>query len=211
MTDATEPASIDVRPNGPLIVKHIPSLRNDAGEEIEAKFTVALCRCGASSKKPFCDGTHVETGFTGERDGSEPLDRTRAYEGAAITIHDNRRICSHAAECVHQLGSVFNRTARPWIDPDGATPEAIIELIKRCPSGALTYSMGGGSEVRDFDDLPTAITVKKDGPLAVTGKVHLEGELQPPSATRYELCRCGASKNKPFCDGTHAEIGFRGD
>jgi hypothetical protein len=99
----------------------------------------------------------------------------------------------------------------PWIDPDGAQVEEIIEAVKRCPSGALSYSIDG-VERRD-QDRESMITVSKDGPYLVTGRVELEGESRAEGASEehYTLCRCGASKNKPFCDGTHWYVKFTDD
>jgi hypothetical protein len=99
----------------------------------------------------------------------------------------------------------------PWIDPDGAALEAVIETIRRCPSGALGYTVEG-TEVRD-QDLPPAIGVTKDGPYRVTGGIELVGQAwgEGASRSRYTLCRCGASKNKPFCDGSHWDAGFQAE
>jgi uncharacterized Fe-S cluster protein YjdI len=131
------------------------------------------------------------------------------YRGQRITIHDNRAVCSHAGYCTDSLASAFKSEAEPWIDPDGADVEQIIETIRKCPSGALRYSIDG-VEAKDRDREPT-ITVSKDGPYVVVGAPELQGEEQsrPESAEHYTLCRCGGSRNKPFCDGTHWHINFR--
>lgn len=101
--------------------------------------------------------------------------------------------------------------ASPWIDPNGATAEAIIATIQKCPSGALSYSIDT-VEYRDQPRLPM-VTVTHNGPYAVTGGVELAGEVWGAEASteHYTLCRCGASKNKPFCDGSHWETGFNDD
>jgi uncharacterized Fe-S cluster protein YjdI/CDGSH-type Zn-finger protein len=130
-----------------------------------------------------------------------------------ITIFDNRRICSHAAECVNKLSSVFRENDRPWINPNTSSPEAIIETIRKCPSGALSYSING-IEYRDplYHRRPM-VTVSKDGPDAITGGIELIGNGIPfgdgASKEHYTLCRCGASNNKPFCDGMHGAIRFK--
>ncbi len=132
------------------------------------------------------------------------------YEGKEISIHDNRVICSHAAECVKQLSSVFRLEARPWIDANGAQVDTIIGVINKCPSGALSYTI---NEVHHRDqDRDPMIQIAKNGPYDVSGNVALkvEEELQPPSKEHYSLCRCGASKNKPYCDGSHKRVGFEG-
>jgi CDGSH-type Zn-finger protein len=205
----SQPPTIECKPNGPYLVRNIDDLRNSRGERIETKPVMALCRCGGSATKPFCDGTHQKNGFSGARlvDGS--ADRRESYAAKRITIHDNRSICAHAGYCTDGLGSVFKYKSEPWIDPAGGAVEAIIETIRRCPSGALSYSIDG-VEGRDARRDPS-ITVTKDGPYAVVGDVRLPGQswAQGASTERFTLCRCGGSRNKPFCDGTHWSIGFR--
>jgi CDGSH-type Zn-finger protein len=182
------------------------------GEEIKCGKKVKLCRCGASKNMPFCDKTHEEIGFSGERESDRSNDRRRDYFGERITIHDNRCVCSHARHCVNELPSVFRVGERPWIDPDGAEPERIIEVIEKCPSGALSYSVDG-VEHRDLD-LEPGITVTRDGPYCLVGGIEVVGEEprgEEVSREHCACCRCGASKNKPFCDGSHSEVGFEDD
>jgi CDGSH-type Zn-finger protein len=200
---------IEVTKDGPLVVRNLDNLRNSKNEKIKTKSTIALCRCGYSANKPYCDGTHSTINFSGEREIDNPLDRERTYVGHGITIHDNRTICSHAAVCVSKLSSVFSLDRRPWINPNGADVDSIINLINGCPSGALSYSIGG-IHYRDYEREPM-IRIEKDGPYQVTGNIELKHELdlQPPSKEHYTLCRCGESKNKPFCDGSHHDIGFK--
>jgi uncharacterized Fe-S cluster protein YjdI len=140
-------------PNGPyyllndMVPKIVKNLQNSEGELLSTIRGVALCRCGASKNKPFCDGTHGIIGFSSKNkeslvDGSPIIkDKRKNYAGKEITIHDNRKICSHAAECVNNLPSVFKFNARPWINPDVAEKEKMIDTIKKCPSGALSYSI----------------------------------------------------------------------
>jgi len=200
--------TIECSQDGPYIVRNLERLHNSRGEPIPAKRTIALCRCGGSANKPFCDGTHSTIGFSGKKltDGSR--DKRKTYQGKQITIHDNRAICSHAGFCTDNLASVFRMDTKPWIDPDGATVEAIIEVIKQCPSGALSYSI---NDVEHRDQArDSTITVAKDGPYYVTGGVELRDQPRGEGASEehYTLCRCGASKNKPFCDGTHWHVKF---
>ena len=206
--DAKKP-SIDVAENGPYLVKGIGALENSRGEAIPTKQVMALCRCGGSAKKPFCDGTHARIGFSGRRLAEGSTDARVDYRGRKITIHDNRAVCAHAGHCTDSLPSAFRSEAEPWIDPDGAEVENIFETIRKCPSGALSYSIDG-VEAKDQDREPT-VTVSKDGPYVVVGAPELQDEEQsrPESAEHYTLCRCGGSRNKPFCDGTHWHINFR--
>ncbi|VVC06292.1 Iron-binding zinc finger CDGSH type [uncultured archaeon] len=203
-------------PNGPYYLindmepKIVDNIQNSKGEPLSTTRGIALCRCGASKNKPFCDGTHSVIGFSSEKSSDGRKDKRTNYVGKNITVHDNRAICSHAAECVHNLSPVFKLNTKPWIDPDAATLDKIIETVRKCPSGALSYSVDG-VEYRDKDREPM-ITVSKDGPYTITGGIELMGESQfgdGSSKEHYTLCRCGASKNKPFCDGTHGEINFK--
>jgi CDGSH-type Zn-finger protein len=214
-------------PNGPYYLindmtpKIVENLQNSEGEPLSTIRGVALCRCGASKNKPFCDGTHGIIGFSSENkevdddEGKNIIkDKRKSYVGKKITIHDNRKICSHAAECVNNLPSVFKLNARPWINPDGDEVEQIINTIKKCPSGALSYSIDG-VEYRDQNERKPIVTVYKDGPYVITGGIDLIGDniqsAEGSSKEHYTLCRCGASNNKPFCDGMHRVINFKDD
>ena len=97
----------------------------------------------------------------------------------------------------------------PWIDADGASLEAIIDVICSCPSGALSYSIDN-REHQDQQQNPV-ITVIKNGPYSVSGDIAVVDQAvgDGASAGRYTLCRCGASRNKPYCDGSHWDIGFK--
>ena len=200
---------IDVMTDGPLIVKNLERVFKSSGDTIDVGAKVALCRCGASANKPYCDGSHKTAGFSGERETDRSLTREKAYPGKKIVIHDNRTICSHAAECVKTLSTVFDLEKRPWINADGATPEEIIDLVRRCPSGALSYTVDEKQE-RDFER-PPRLEIARHGPYNICGGIQLniDEEMTPPSTEHYALCRCGSSKNKPYCDGSHHSISFR--
>ena len=199
--------TIEVRKDGPYRVSGPCRLRNSRGEEVPARATFALCRCGNSSNKPFCDGTHTKIAFYGARLNAGPTDHAEAFAGKRITIHDNRAICAHSGVCTDNLAAVFRLNAEPWIDPDGATADEIVALVNRCPSGALSYSLDGSPPAAVQRE--RQITASKDGPYFVTGAIGLSANgARPRFPDRYALCRCGGSKNKPFCDGTHWSIGF---
>ncbi len=205
----SERPTIECTPNGPYLVSNLEDLRDGRGNLIEAKPAMALCRCGGSANKPFCDGTHQNNGFSDAKLSDQSADKRESFRATGITIHDNRSICAHAGRCTDGLGSVFKYKSEPWIDPAGAEVEAIIETIRKCPSGALSYTVDGvegGVQERE-----PAITVTKDGPYAVVGGAQLLGQSWAQGATteHYTLCRCGGSRNKPFCDGTHWSIGFK--
>ncbi len=201
--------TIECKLNGPYLVKDLQELKRSDGTPLEAQPVMALCRCGGSANKPFCDGTHRRIGFSGARLSDGGADRRDDYKGRRITIHDNRSICAHAGYCTDGLAAVFKYGAEPWIDPDGADVDAIVATIGRCPSGALSYSIDG-IEQAGPERVP-AIAVTKDGPYAIVGGVSLVGPdfAKGASPEHYTLCRCGASKNKPFCDGSHWSVGFK--
>lgn len=204
-------------PNGPYYLfddftkKVFERIKNSRGESCETVAGIALCRCGGSNNKPFCDGTHGKIGFSDKNLGGTNPDRRDDYAGKKITIHDNRGICAHAGVCTDNLPSVFRMRNEPWIVPDSAEVQEIIDTIRGCPSGALSYSIDG-EEYRDQDREPK-VTLSKDGPYCVTGGVELLNVPRGEGASEehYTLCRCGGSKNKPFCDGTHWHIGFKDD
>ena len=205
-------------PNGPYYYftdfepKVIDGIVNSRGEELRNLKGAALCRCGASDNKPFCVGAHGEIGFSDRKETDGQLDKRVNYVGKEITIHDNRGICSHVGFCTESLPSVFKLGEEPWIDPNGASKDEIITTIEKCPSGALSYSLED-VEHRDQEREPL-VTVSNDGPYFVTGGIQIvghENRAEEVSNEHCTLCRCGSSKNKPFCDGTHWNIGFKDD
>lgn len=192
----------------PYMASDIKNFCNSKGERLETKPVMSLCRCGLSQRKPYCDGAHTKTGIDGEKQPDRVKDCLRDYSGADITIHDNRGVCSHDRSCVTHLPSVFDKTKRPWINPDGAGVKEIIETVEKCPSGALSYTIGR-HKCTELDREP-GIKVSHNGPLEITGGVQLrdDQDTTPQSPEHYCLCRCGGSKNKPFCDGAHQKNGF---
>jgi CDGSH-type Zn-finger protein len=197
-------------PDGPYQVKDLENFSNQKGP-IQSKPKLALCRCGASANKPFCDGTHAKVGFSSAKLEGRIEDRRESYRGEKITIHDNRGVCAHAGRCTDGLPSVFRLKQEPWIDPNGAAPEEIIATVGQCPSGALSTS-AGSAEPRDRAGEP-AIFVAPNGPYIVTGGLELldTDRGEGASAEKFTLCRCGGSRNKPFCDGSHWHRKFRDD
>jgi len=208
MTKADKPFIKPTR-NGPFLVKKLKKLKNSKGEELKSSQTVMLCRCGGSKNKPFCDGSHLKNGFTDKKEPDRVRDRTDDYRGKDITIHDNRGVCSHREHCINHAPRVFQRKARPWIIPDAQDAEETIRVIKMCPSGALSYTKDGVL-FKEWGHEP-AIIISKHGPYDVQGSVELKDPdgNQPESKSHYTLCRCGHSKNKPFCDGRHWRVRFK--
>ena len=202
--------SIECAKNGPLLLKG-PGVLLDllTGKRTATGEVTALCRCGSSKTKPYCDGSHVGAAFSEDKHPDRVRDERRDYVGERITIHDNRGICAHAGFCTEKLDSVFRQHAEPWIDPDAATPEQVIETIRSCPSGALSYSVDG-VEQRDGEGVEPVVMIAPNGPYAIKGRIELAGIEWGAGASRehYDLCRCGQSKNKPFCDGSHWNTTF---
>lgn len=140
-------------------------------------------------------------------------DITKKYTNGEVTIVWKPNECIHSAICFKGLGEVFDPQKRPWITPEGSTTEKIIAQVKKCPSGALSYFLNrdaGESEIKV--DAETIVEPTPNGPLMVYGNVTIKdasGTITKKSnATAF--CRCGASNNKPFCDGSHRKINFQG-
>jgi CDGSH-type Zn-finger protein/ferredoxin len=205
-------STITGRENGPLLVKHLKRLTAADGSEIEVKEVMALCRCGGSSNKPFCDGTHNGIGFSGTSTSEAAgKDKVYSFEGTVSLVAYNPRLCSHAAECVSRAPKAFDPGRRPWIEPDSASRENLEEVVRACPSGALTLGNAGESPVQLVADAE-GITIQKDGPYHVNGVELDEGPTaEGGSNEKYVLCRCGLSGAKPFCDGTHRDAGWTSD
>ena len=166
--------TIKVRENGPYLVTNCQTLKGFDGTVYGSEGTVALCRCGGSKNKPFCDGTHATIGFSGAKDPNRVPDKRDNYEGTGVTIHDNRGICAHAARCTDNLKTVFKLGVEPWIDPNSDTVEHIVATVQKCPSGALSYSIGG-VEHRDRDG-DAMIMIAPGGPYAIFGGADLQDE-----------------------------------
>jgi len=135
--------------------------------------------------------------------------KVHKYEGKhGVVAYDSAR-CIHAAECVKGLPAVFDPDRRPWVDPDAADPAELKMVVDRCPTGALAFEAASGAG-GDDDSLERLLQIQPDGPLYFRGLVDLLGPAGESLGreSRAAFCRCGASQNKPFCDGRHAEAGF---
>jgi CDGSH-type Zn-finger protein len=214
--------AITSKPGGPLLVNgSVPLVRKTAvhsehGEPLAWKTsdgitdrgTYALCRCGESANKPFCDGAHSNAGFEGvdTADASTYDDRANTLGGTGITVRDDRSICVHAGFCGNRLTNIWKQVA----DTDDSTVRlAIINEVDKCPSGAITYRFDGDDDDTE-PDYPTQVGVIDDGPLWVSGGIPVTTSdgTELEARTRVTLCRCGASASKPLCDGSHKEAGF---
>jgi CDGSH-type Zn-finger protein len=192
----------------PYYVIDVPFLINTRGKKFSLEPVTAICRCGMSRNKPYCDGSHLKYKFSGVKNQVRVPDQLKEYYSDKINVLYNRGVCNHNGACFNGLPYVFRIGARPWIKPDNATVDEIIELIKHCPTGALSYSIDG-VRYQDYERPPN-MTLVPGGPINVEGGVELKDDLgnKPECKEHYSLCRCGESRNKPFCDGSHFDIDF---
>jgi len=210
LSDSNLP-KITVTDGGPYMVEESVPIFDHAGKPIPYTGVYFMCRCGGSSNKPFCDGTHNRNNFNGQEFASKDTsaDRRDTYVGDGVTIYDDRSRCAHAGNCTDNLASVFKLETEPWIDPKGASAQEIIDVIKTCPSGALSYSRDAEGEPEEESDGPRVI-IAADAPYHTRGVQVISGDGESYDVRkRQTLCRCGGSRNKPFCDGTHWYIGFK--
>jgi CDGSH-type Zn-finger protein/truncated hemoglobin YjbI len=186
------------------------------GEPVDAPPVAALCRCGRSGSKPFCDGTHAEIGFSGAKHPDRIPDRRDLYEARQFEITDNRGLCAHSGRCTDALPVVFRVGTEPFVAPAGGGADDILRAVQACPSGALGAALEGrrAASLADTRREP-GIEVSKDGPYRLTGGVEVvepDGAPVPrpegASPEHCSLCRCGRSTNKPFCSGAHWNADF---
>jgi CDGSH-type Zn-finger protein len=219
-------ARVQISNNGPYRVSGNLPLdeqiigANSAGESVAwqrgRKFPLqqqyALCRCGHSSHKPFCDGTHAKVGFDGTETASRAPYREQAkvFRGATMTLTDAESLCASGRFC-DPNGSVWKLVNMP----DRADREHFARQTCNCPSGRLVAWDNATGERLEPKYEPS-ISLMQDpaekcsGPLWLRGGVQLVGGdgFAYEVRNRMTLCRCGASRNKPFCDGTHVSTGF---
>ena len=132
------------------------------------------------------------------------------YDGAQADVHWDGRLCIHIGECGRAPNDLFVGGRQPWCQPDQASPDEVAEVVNRCPTGALTYLRKDGGEV-EAADAENVVSVMYNGPLYVRGDLEVEGTSGDMPGVRFRaaLCRCGQSKNKPFCDNSHEDAGFK--
>ncbi|NPV92980.1 MAG: hypothetical protein HPY50_19610 [Firmicutes bacterium] len=149
----------------------------------------------------------------------------KEYRNDQIIVYWYPELCSHSGKCLRFSPKVFRESERPWVDINGEAPEGIIQTIDSCPSGALKYSLPPGSAVDpsiakgvgsvDHEkDNPPAVKIRviNNGPLLIEGAVEINGPDGKPlkEGSRFVLCRCGLTGNRPFCDNTHHKQGWNG-
>ncbi|MFT4774211.1 MAG: CDGSH-type Zn-finger protein [Ilumatobacter sp.] len=199
---------VPVTSKTPVMSEHGEPLtwKTDRPESVKEK--VALCRCGASSNKPFCDGSHASIEWDGSENAPEGTygERAKSYGGDGIEVFDDRPMCVHAGFCGNQVTNVWKMAAKT---DDSQVRAQAMAMIERCPSGALTYAVDGETIE---PDLPVEVAVIPDGPLWVSGGIEVTQSdgTKLETRNRVTLCRCGQSASKPLCDGSHKAAGFIG-
>ena len=225
MADNTQKPLIKILKNGPYVVSgNIPlsekvitpkgkAYEYREGHTLTQGKTYTLCRCGKSKNPPFCDGVHVEVGFTGTETASRTnyAERAEMIKGQELDLMDDHR-CALARFCHGEHGMTWDLIEKSD-NPD--YKEEAIKTANQCPAGRLTAVEKSGKliepEYEPAIEILQDVEKKVSGPIAVKGNIPLQGadghmyELR----NRYTLCRCGESKDMPFCDCTHVHIKFR--
>lgn len=142
-------------------------------------------------------------------------DITKHYSNGEVTIVWKPALCIHSKICWQAatgLPEVFHPATRPWVTPEASQTERIIEQVNKCPSGALSFFLNADTPEEERTASEIIAEVSKDGPLLVYGNITVKAsdgtEVRKTKVTAF--CRCGASGNKPYCDGTHTKTGFKG-
>jgi len=169
----------------------------------------AVCRCGRTSTQPFCDETCEREGFDGTEVAARNTydDRAYPYRGGELTLNDDRTLCTRAGYCGDRFRNVWAMIADA-ADPEVA--ERIRGMSMLCPSGRIV-TQPDGAEERDEIDYPPRIALIRNASFWVRGGIPVvsaDGDTYEVR-NRQTLCRCGNSRNKPFCDGSHHDAGYQ--
>lgn len=224
MANSAEGMGIKITSGGPYLVSGGVPLREarihpegqgytwDEGRELPQGESYALCRCGMSKNKPFCDGSHMEANFKGEEiaNRKEYMERAEILEGKTMRLGDDGR-CSYARFCHGPEGDAWTQIEYAETPTEVA---AATKVIDGCPSGRLTRIDSGNNPVEP--ELEPGITVMQDPQNSCSSGLYVQGGIPLtgadseayPTQNRYVLCRCGNSMNTPFCDASHVNIGF---
>ncbi|MFY9780188.1 MAG: CDGSH iron-sulfur domain-containing protein [Candidatus Baltobacteraceae bacterium] len=183
------------------------------GRSIEVKEQYALCRCGASANKPFCDGTHQKIGFDGtETAPRRPFDeQATTLDGPQMVLSDVEALCAYARFC-DNAGSIWNLIEHTG---NAGVRSTVAHEASHCPSGRLVVRDKQTGKAIEPESKPS-IGLVEDPAEACSGPLWARGGIRVEAAdgssyeirNRVTLCRCGASQNKPFCDGQHAAVKF---
>ena len=134
----------------------------------------------------------------------------RAYESESVVVHWDSARCIHTGICLHALPEVFDTRRRPWVDVEAAATDEIVEAIERCPTGALRYERVDG-QPGERPHRPTIVMPIANGPLLLVGDLLVEDPdgNEITHEGRLTLCRCGMTRNQPFCDNSHLRRGWQ--
>jgi CDGSH-type Zn-finger protein len=224
---AEKPRRITIAKDGPyLVTGSLPltrlvigvdeqgeSVRWEKGEPVPVKASYALCRCGRSETKPFCDGTHAREGFDGTETASRApyLEQAEAFDGPTLRLTDAESLCAFARFC-DPAGRVWNLVERS----DDPEAKRLTEYeAAACPGGRLVAWEKATGEAHE-PKLHPQLGLVEDPAQGCSGGIAAWGGIEVVGAdgkayelrNRMTLCRCGESSNKPFCDGTHASMKF---
>jgi CDGSH-type Zn-finger protein len=228
MSEAKKEVKVVVVKNGPYLVSGgVPMSKQTIfaasngdseawkeGERFAAQDSYALCRCGHSKNKPYCDGSHNKEKFDGTETASRKpyTEQAQVMQGPVHALSDAETLCAFARFC-DPNGQVWEQVEET---DDPKVAKNFVRQVNACPSGRLVaWDRATGKPVET--PLPISIGVVEDPAQGVSGPLWLRGGIPVVAAdgTAYEvrnrvtLCRCGASKNKPYCDGSHASVKFR--
>lgn len=134
----------------------------------------------------------------------------RTYSTERVAVHWDSARCIHTARCINAAPNVFDPGRRPWVDVEGADDDTIIDAVERCPTGALKYERLDGAPGEE-PRRPTVVIPIDNGPLMIRGDLVVldEDSREIDTDQRLTLCRCGFTKNPPFCDNSHLEHRWR--
>lgn len=197
------PVTIAIHPAGPVKVSGAKSVRF-CGESIPVEGDLYLCRCGDSANAPYCDGAHSR-GFDGTY--APPAEQEmRVWEGRTLRTYFNRAACMHVYYC-----KPLNELRERELAGDDAAAAEIARVVGTCPSGALSVEPKGDVALPAPAEPNACIDIIEGGEVRLQVPFEINAPLNDRQATdRGTLCRCGRSKNKPWCDGRHkGRKGFR--
>ena len=226
----TNASKIVVTPNGPYLVSgSVPlnvqtigtkadggSWTWEAGQTFKTKEKYALCRCGQSATKPFCDGTHAKVDWDGSETASHKpyAEQAKTIDGPKMELHDAEVLCSFARFCDND-GTIWQLVTEAT---GGEKEQTTVHEGVSCPSGRLVLR-DKATDAAIEPQLAQSISVTEDPAKNSAGALWVRGGIQVIGQdghayeirNRQTLCRCGKSANKPFCDGSHVNVDFHDD
>lgn len=212
-----------VRRNGPLAVEgDVPLIRTEIlqtehgepyawreGPTFVTDAEYLLCRCGGSARMPFCDRACETNGFDGTEtaDRGPIAERREPWDGEAVVLYDDRSLCTHAGFCTNLQTTVW---ALADDSDDPGSFEGFVAMVHRCPSGRLAFERKDEPGALVEAPFEPSIGVEPDASYWLRGGIAVVSDDGQPYEVRNRqtLCRCGFSRNKPFCDGSHKHRGF---